>query len=158
MMVEIKPDPRDMVFQDLVAAEAKGNATAEQAEWLRSANVLIPWLMCLTDMAESIETQFARADEEEAMDEVAEMNGTMSEAQLLKNRLERAEWKRKAFRMRRGLRVRSVEAQLKVTENQNRLALDAVRYREAITKHMLMNGAQGSPADKALWAVLDGDG
>jgi hypothetical protein len=157
----VEADPASMVFQDIVAADAKGVATAEQSAWLRRPAVLVPWLMCLTDMAESIETQFARAAEEEAMDEIAELNGQMTEAQLLKNRLERTEWKRKAGRMRRGLRVRSLEAQLKVSEQQNTLALQAVRLREAILEHRWAvledKSADPHPADESLWAlVLEG--
>jgi hypothetical protein len=112
MKVEIPADASSVAFQDLVTADAKGAGTDEAARWLRSPEVLDIWILCLCDLQASIEGQFARACEEEAADELAEFNGKLSEEALLRQKLERAEWRRKAGRMERGLKVRMMEATL----------------------------------------------
>lgn len=114
MKVEITADASSVAFQDIVTADAKGTGTEEAARWLRSPEVLDVWMLCLCDLQASIEGQFARACEEEAADELAEFQGKLSEEVLLRQKLERAEWRRKAGRMERGLKVRMMEANLLV--------------------------------------------
>lgn len=152
-------------FEDLLhvaALEARGEATHEAAEWLRSPENVGQWITALTDIVRDLSHQSLALTEEDEEDKALAAEGRMSSQVRAQRRADRASRKRRMARFRQGIETRLSEAR-RLEKQHNRDHTESENhtmryvYREAIKAHRRASRAGGfepEDHDLELWAVL----
>lgn len=119
-------------FINLVGKDAKGKATSEESEWLRSDDMLVLWREALKHLLSDIDAQIAqnRAHAEQSRTEhikVRERATSAEKAESRRRRLQHKRWLGDAKRFREYLQARLAE--------QKRLRGAADERRQAAAAH-----------------------